>query len=667
MPAPASVRQRVEGPPVHRAASAEASVVDKEKRLVRLSFSSEDALVERGGFWDDPWLERLGHDAAEVDLTFLNSGGAPALWGHDRYSRTNMVGVIVRAWLENKRGYVEVRLSGREDVEGLLQDIEDGIVRNCSVGYQILERTLAKQNKGAKDEYRVTLWKPLEISFVPIPADESVGVGRSDDPSGKRFIVTNILERDMPDNVNPPAAPVTEQRQADPAAPIIHNPAPAIVDVTAAATEAARSAIAAERKRTSEITELVSRHGLGDAFLREALGGNDTIDAIRAKALDAMAASQPTHFPRMSIGIDQQDKQRDAASAWLLHRGGEKVEPTALNGNDFRGMSLIDMARHCYAARGGNPRGMTNVEIAARAISHSTSDFPVILQNVMHKTLEAAYVAIPFVWREFCHVGNLSDFRPHYRYRMGSFGNLEEVKENGQFRYGTLSDAERESITAKTKGKLLSISRQMIVNDDLGAFMNITREMGQGAARTIEDDVFAVLLANPTLNDTGALFNATAQSTAGGHANLNSSGAAPTVAGFDAARQAMAVQRNVGGTDYISVSPAIWLGPVALSGQARVVNEAQYDIDQSNKQNYPNKSRGLVQKIVESPRLTGNQWYFFANPNIAAVLEVGFLNGQQSPYSEMQQGFEVDGVTWKIRHDYGVAAVGFRGAHKVTY
>jgi hypothetical protein len=663
-------RQRISGPPLRRAVSAEATVVDKDKRIVRLSFSSEEALVERYSYWDDPWLERLGHNDDEVDLEFLNSGGAPVLWGHDRWSRTSMVGVIEKAWLEKGRAYAEVRLSARDDVEGLQLDIVDGIVRNVSVGYQILERELVKQNKNAPNEYRVTSWKPLEISFVPIPADEGVGVGRSDDAAQQqRYTVTTIEERIMPDiDKGKPAAPANEQqRQENPAAVDTNTRATETVLDAAAVRAAAEEAVRADRLRTEQIRGLVRTHGLGDTFESTALTSTDTIEQVRAKALDELAKRETPHHPRMSAGADQRDKQRDAAVSWLLYRGNERIDAEKLNGNTFRGMSLVDMVRHCYAARGGNPMGLTNTELVERAISHSTSDFPIILQNVMHKTLEAAYTAIPFVWREFCAVGNLADFRPHYRYRMGSFGNLAEVKENGAFTYGTLSDAERESITAKTKGKLLNISRQMIINDDLGAFLNLTREMGQGAARTIEDDVFTLLLANPNTGDGGALFNATAVTTPGGHANLNASGAAPTVAGFDTARQAMATQKNVGGTDYISVSPAIWLGPVALSGQAKVVNEAQYDIDQSNKQNYPNKSRGLVQKIVESPRLTGNQWYFFADPRISAVLEVGFLNGQQTPYSEMQQGFEVDGVTWKIRHDYGVAAVGYRGAHKVTW
>lgn len=456
--------------------------------------------------------------------------------------------------------------------------------------------------------------------------------------------------------------------QTAPAAPAVTEPAAsAPVDNTRAVADATNAA----SQRAVEILGIATKAGLDQAFASEHIANNSPIDKVRAAALDAMAerASKVQHNPSIQTGADQIDKTRAAAESWLLHRAGEKVESAALNGNEFRGMSLVELARKCVTLDGGNTRGMTNSEAAAyamRAGGHlSTSTFPILLQNTMHKALEASYTNVPDVWREFCAVGNLSDFRPHYRYRAGSFGNLSTVTENNEFTHGTLVDGERESITAGTKGKLLTITRQMIVNDDLGVFMNLVRAMGRGAARTVEVDVFALLASNPTMGDTGALFNSTAVTTAGGHANITSYGA-PAVAIFDTVRQAMATQLDVGQNDYVSVRPSVWLGPVALGGVARVTNEAQYDIDQSNKTFYPNKSRGLFDKIVDTPRLSGSVWYAFANPSEEPVIEVGFLNGQQTPYTEMQAGFEVDGVTWKVRLDYGVAAVGWRGAHKVV-
>lgn len=657
-----TTRQRVDGPPLHRAASVDS--FDDDARTVRLSFSSEEPYL-RASFWDEPWVEVLGHNDDEVDMSRLASGTAPVLFGHNAFDREAHVGVVDKAWLKDGRGYADIRISKRAGADGVWQDIRDGILKSVSVGYQINERTLTKQNEGSANEYRVTRWLPMEVSLVPVPADATVGVGRSAAPP-PRYTVTATpegphsagllhLEKHMTEQTAPAASAVTEPAASAP------------VDNTRAVADATNAA----SQRAVEILGIATKAGLDQAFASEHIANNSPIDKVRAAALDAMAerASKVQHNPSIQTGADQIDKTRAAAESWLLHRAGEKVESAALNGNEFRGMSLVELARKCVTLDGGNTRGMTNSEAAAyamRAGGHlSTSTFPILLQNTMHKALEASYTNVPDVWREFCAVGNLSDFRPHYRYRAGSFGNLSTVTENNEFTHGTLVDGERESITAGTKGKLLTITRQMIVNDDLGVFMNLVRAMGRGAARTVEVDVFALLASNPTMGDTGALFNSTAVTTAGGHANITSYGA-PAVAIFDTVRQAMATQLDVGQNDYVSVRPSVWLGPVALGGVARVTNEAQYDIDQSSKTFYPNKSRGLFDKIVDTPRLTGSVWYAFANPSDEPVIEVGFLNGQQTPYTEMQTGFEVDGVTWKVRLDYGVAAVGWRGAHKVV-
>jgi hypothetical protein len=679
------IRERISGPPLTRAVAAEATVVDKDKRIVRLSFSSEDALVERYSWWDDPWLERLGHDEGEVDLSFLNEGGAPVLWGHDRWSRSSMVGVIEKAWVENGRGYADVRLSARADVEGLQLDITDGIVRNVSVGYQILERTLVKQNKDKPSEYRVTSWKPLEISFVPIPADEGVGVGRSDDAAPQqRYTVTTIEERNMPNNVqNTPAAPANTQRQdgsavntndggqpgegqrAAPTPPPTPAPAPATA-VQSTETEGQR-AVRLERERCEQIDDIATRFNLGDAFVRNARSKGHTVEQVRADALTALEARTPPTNPRMVTGVDERDKQREGIAIWLLHRGAVISNPEGMKGNQYRGMSLLDVARHCLEQQGINTRGMLNTEIAKRAIASSTSDFPIALENTLHKLLDAKFNLASLVWRRFCRKGTLSDFRPHNRYASGSFGDLDIVGEDNLFTYGDIPDAEKNSITARTRGKLVTLSRQMIVNDDLGYFLSLGTDIAQASARTVENRVFAVLASNPTLADGGALFNATVTTTAGGHANLNASGAAPSMAGFDAVRVAMGRQTAPGGKDYVGFTPSIWLGPLELGGAARKVNKSENDPDVSGKNAQPNIVQGNFRDIIDTPRLSGNVWYAFADPNEAAVMEVGFLNGQETPYTEMKEGFEQDGIVWKVRLDFEAGAVGWRGGQKVTW
>jgi hypothetical protein len=120
------------GPKLHRAVSARVDSVDDTTRTFQLSWASDDISVMRASYFDDPWLETLSLDPADVDLTRLNSGNAPLLWGHDDYSRDNNIGVIQKAWVEKGRGLAVVRMSMRPDLDGLWLDVKSEIISNVA-------------------------------------------------------------------------------------------------------------------------------------------------------------------------------------------------------------------------------------------------------------------------------------------------------------------------------------------------------------------------------------------------------------------------------------------------------------------------------------------------------------------------------------------------------
>jgi hypothetical protein len=302
---------------------------------------------------------------------------------------------------------------------------------------------------------------------------------------------------------------------------------------------------------------------------------------------------------------------------------------------------------------------MDQMEIVAASFTQGTSDFPVLLENTMHKTLQNAYARAALTWNRFCATGNVSDFRAHNRYRTGSFGVLDAVKELGEFVNKSIPDGEKSTITATTKGNIINLSRQAIINDDLGAFVGLANMRGRAAGRTVEADVYALLALNaglgPTMVDGKTLFHAD-------HGNIGAGGAAISMATIDADRVLMASQLDVSGNDYLDLRPAVLLVPIGLGGTARSINDAQYDPDTANKLQKPNVVNGLYRDIVDTPRLTGTRRYSFADATEAPVLEVAFLDGRQEPYLELQNGFDVDGGRYKVRLDYATGAVDHRGA-----
>jgi hypothetical protein len=358
---------------------------------------------------------------------------------------------------------------------------------------------------------------------------------------------------------------------------------------------------------------------------------------------------------------DETDKRRNAVVDSLMVRAGvasAEVRKAVAAGNPFRGNTLLDIARASLQAAGIRHEGMDKMQLVAAAFTQGTSDFPVLLESAMHKTLQAAYALQADTWTRFCARGTVSDFRAHNRYRVGSLGNLEAINELGEFADKSIPDGEKSTITAGTKGNIINLSRQAIVNDDLGAFVGLAQSLGRAAKRTVEADVYAVLALNaglgPLLADGKALFHVD-------HKNI-STAAALSMAAIDADRVSMASQKDVGGNDYLDLRPQVLLVPIGLGGTARSINSAEYDPDTANKLQKPNVVRGLFGDIVDTPRLTGTRRYLFASPSEAPVLEVAFLDGNDTPYLELENGFGVDGARWKVRLDYGVAGVDYRGA-----
>lgn len=145
--------------------------IDKENRTIELSFSSEIEVKRWGG------VEILDHSEGAVDLSRLNASG-PLLFNHEL---DDVLGVVEKAWIDKGgKGRALVRFSRRPDAELAWQDVQDGILRNVSVGYRINEVKLKEtRDDGNTDVYLVTKWEPYEISIVTAPADPSVGIGRN--------------------------------------------------------------------------------------------------------------------------------------------------------------------------------------------------------------------------------------------------------------------------------------------------------------------------------------------------------------------------------------------------------------------------------------------------------------------------------------------------------
>jgi len=449
--------------------------------------------------------------------------------------------------------------------------------------------------------------------------------------------------------------------------PAAQNPAtPAVSTATAAPAAGYVRGATESTEIRGMFAAFKGREGVDDMLVDVLANPAVTPEAASRQLLahlgkDVTPARPAGSHPQVATLEDETDKRRAAVSAALLVRAGVAKPDGNLAANPYRGARLLDLARASLQRAGTRTDGMSPMELVAAAFTQSTSDFPVLLENTMNKSLQMAYATAADTWSRFCATGSVSDFRASNRYRVGSLSNLEVVGELGEFKNKAIPDGEKSSITATTKGNIINLSRQAVINDDLQAFVGLSSMMGRAARRTIEADVYALLALNsgngPTMGDGKALFHVD-------HGNLAASGAVPSVSTVDAARAAMAMQRDVSGNDYLDLRPTVGLFTVAQGGNARVINGAVYDPDAPNKLQRPNMVAGLLADIIDSPRVASTSWYLFADPAQAPVIEVAFLDGVQEPYLELQNGFEVDGARYKVRLDYGVAGIDFRGGYR---
>lgn len=429
---------------------------------------------------------------------------------------------------------------------------------------------------------------------------------------------------------------------------------PAVPDAAAPA-----AVLAADQTRRQSIrasfAAFAGRDGVQD-LQRQCEDDHSVCAAAAGARLLAHLGSQASPVAGASVTTveDEGDKRRDAAVSALLVRAGyaSKDQVSAHSGNPYRGMSLVEMARASLESAGVNAKGKDKRELVAAAFTQSTSDFPILLTDAIHRVLLSAYAVQALTWQRFCKRGQVSDFREHHRFRVGSLGNLQPKNENGEYKNVRIPDGEKSSIAAGTKGFIINLSREMIINDDLGAFTDQAAAMGRSAARTVEADVYALLGENnglgPTMLDGKPLLHAA-------HGNVVADASAPSSAAFEAFRVLMAKHKDVSGHDFLDLRPAVWLGPVGLEGRAKLINKSEFEISTDVNPLTPNVGLGMFRDIVGSPRLDGTRYYAFTDVNEGAALEVAFLDGVDTPFIEQEDAFDTDGARFKVRLDYGVA------------
>lgn len=654
-----------------------AGATEQERTIDVVWTTGARVLRARWEGWDDyvEYEEELEVSPKAVRLERLNTVGT-FLDSHMSWGLDSVIGSVVpgSVRLEGGKGYAKVRLTGAADAQPAVQRILDGTVRSVSVGYRVNEYRIEKRD-GQREIWRAVDWEPYEISAVAIPADAGAQVRSAEHGN----------EKPRPDLV----APCAIQRASTTAAPAAitkgktmpkGNEATAADETRAADTTAEQPAAsapatqpvnaaeirAAEQRRASEILGLCQRHGQA-GLAADMIARGITLDAARAEILDKLAdaheagaTGEPAPAQARNSAADQAFSR--GVEEALMHRHDPSKNQLTPAGREFRGFSLLELGRLALERRGVNTRGMSKAELAREALMgraavgyHSTSDFPYILANIATKTLRQGYDSTPRSFTVWARSATLPDFKTVQRTQLGGAPDLIKVPEGGEFSYGTIGEG-AEQYALSTYGRIIAITRQTLINDDLSAFTRVPTAFGAAASDLESDIVYAILSANANMFDGNPLFDGT------NHGNVGTAAVIGETS-ITEAYEMMAKQKGLEGR-LISILPRYLItSPGTRMVEAKKLITATTPAQTSQVNPYAG-SLELVQEPRLLPASGAKPWYLAADPSRIDTIEYGFLEGNEGVYSETRVGFEVDGVEIKARHDFGAKSIDWRGLFK---
>lgn len=605
--------------------------VDTDSRTVELSFSSE---TPYGRWFGD---EILCHDEECINLERFNNGLGTVLFNHDRDA---VVGHIEKVWLEDNRGKALVRFDTDEQSETIFQKVQSGTLQGVSVGYainryEVLEDEDTKSTNGRFNgpAYVVTDWEPLEISIVSVPADPTVGVGRSAEE-----IHTSIDTQE--DNTRMDQEKNLEVQEV--------KSAPVETGLTQADLQ---KAMEQERKRTSEITAMFRDFDVEGAD--EAIVLGKSVEEAREMVMDQLRARNKG--VSVTMGEAESDKFRAAAQDAVLMAAGIPVTDAAPGAQELRGYSMVEMARESLRRESGSTVNFGDNMELARAAINSTSTFPAIMSNLANKSVMVGFNEAETTYQIWAGKGSNRDFKEAARVALSEAGTLELVPEGGQFKQDSFGEASARTKVA-TYGKLFSLTRQAIINDDLGLFSKIATKYGSAAKRLVNKMVYAQLTGNVKMQDNVALFDSK-------HGNVAGTGEALSVKAIAKAITAMRRQKGITGEATLNITPKYLVVPPELEVTAYQIVNSTAAVDGVNS-GVVNPYKGRFIVVADAELTDPDAWYLVADATQHDTIEVTYLNGVETPRLETRQGFDVDGIEYKVAFDCGVSALDFRGLYK---
>lgn len=606
-----------------------------EKRTIDFTLAT-DQPADFGGYF-----EVLGMEDGELRTKRLDDGIVPVLDSHPQAQwKTQTIddqfGVIV-AWKKEDGQLVGTLFFGSDErSERAFKKVAEGIVKTGSIGYFVYKHKPVSLPEDKKPTYRAIDWELVEFSLVSIPRDPDAQA-RNQTFEKIQTIILNETEN-------------IQERNADmPPEKIENQPSPADL-------EKVRKA---ESQRILDIQSAVRSAGLEEEFATDLIGRNLTIEAaskeILAKMIAVKNAESQTQNPNIDVNHAAEEKKRDsrieAMTTALEHRMDSRVELKG-QARDFAGMTMLEMAREGLRLQGKDVRGMDR-ETLIRQAFQSTSDFPVITGNLMGKRVKKGYDQVSKNFMPLISEVNRTDFKKAASVSLSDAPALEKLNENGEIKTGVFTES-AEEYKIETYAKRVAITRQTLINDDMGVFEKIGPSFGAAGGRLLHGLVFDILKSNPKMADGETLFHAAKHfNVAGAAANLE--------ALLEAILLLLRKQKTPKG-QAMNLNP----GYVVVGADLEVAAKKLITAVTAAKSGDVNIFSNALQGVIVEAGLPNKTAIVTGLKEEVDMIEVAWLNGQKGVNVSRRENTEVLGVEFDVWMDVGAKALDYRGLYKGT-
>ena len=580
---------------------------------------------------DSEFIERLdinGADMSELNTFFKNhSRGVDDAIG--RTENTRMEGtsllcdvIFDESGLDIKRKY------------------ENGTLTDVSIGYRVNKYTV-EERQGEPDLVTITDFSIVELSAVGIGFDS----GAKHQGRDANF---NTGEDEMNKELMERLAKLEKisQRSEDQEKELTQ-----VRMKIAAAKEDELTTLRAEKVeavRKADILSLAAQYSADDAT-RAKFEKEGTPQEFMKAILDERADKQEIFHASAKDDSNRDEMMRAITDAVAL-KSGVKVETPHADADMFRGASMVDIAKKVCSIRGYDKN-----EIASRAMV--TADFPMLLVNAGNRVLEQGYALQTSSFESWVREVDVPDFKTNTDITLGTSGRLSKLNEAGEIKEKQLTES-GEDWKIESFANEFVLTRQMIVNDDLGGFNNLLSEFGQMAKRTANGIVYDLLqgkgdYAGYKMKDGLAIF-------ASGHNNLASSGVAISEASLTAARTAMMRQTSQGGKDALNIIPEFLIVAPEQEITARKIIASASSLETTVNAGVINPFANSMKVVVDS-ELAAGAWYLAGGTR---TIKAGYLSGTGRKPIVQLDSTSLTKTVFQGVFDFGVVAEDFRSVYK---